>query len=151
LYLHEEFNVTSERPELNKDDDFQNQWFSMSFSQSGAHNVSAISLKPSTQRPTSETKKISPVRQNIEQIKQFAYDAFDRLDTNKNGFIETDELYAAMNDENTPMREKSYIMFLLTNQKEIAEQAHEGDPEYKDGISRADLELYFRLILSRIA
>ncbi len=117
------------RRELNKDDEFANAWFSQS--------------NPSE-------KKASPVRQNLEAIKQYAYEAFDKLDTNKNGFIETNELYAAMDAEDTPMRDKSYIMFLLSNQAEIADAAHEGDPEHKDGISRVDLELYFRLILSLV-
>lgn len=120
--------------DLNKDDEFQNVWFSQSTT-GAAHGGQ---------------KKVSPVRQNIEEIKQFAYDAFDKLDTNNNGFIETSELYAAMEAESTPMREKSYIHFLLTNQAEIADSAQEGSPENKDGISRPDLDLYFRLVLSRL-
>lgn len=122
--------VGKKTKELNKDDEFQNVWFSSA--------------------PAAE-KKSSPVKQNIEAIKQYAYDAFDKLDTNKNGFIETDELYAAMNDPETPMRDKSYIMFLLTNQADIAASAHEGVSDQKDGISRVDLELYFRVVLSRLS
>jgi hypothetical protein len=121
--------IGGNKRELKKDDEFANAWFSQS---------------------NSGEKKASPVRQNLEAIKKYAYDAFDKLDTNKNGFIETDELYAAMDDENTPMRDKSYIMFLLSNQAEIAASASEGSPEHKDGISRVDLELYFRLILSLV-
>ncbi len=119
--------------ELNKDDDFQNVWYSGS--------------PPDGQAQ----KRVSPVRQNLEQIKQYAYDAFDKLDTNGNGFIETDELYAALESESTPMRDKSYIMFLLTNQSEIASTAHEGGTAQKDGISRVDLELYFRIVFSRLS
>jgi len=117
------------KKQLNKDDEFASAWFSQS-------NPGEV--------------KASPVRQNLEAIKTFAYEAVDKLDTNKNGFIEAEELYAAMNAESTPMRDKSYIHFLLANQPEIAASAHEGDPEYKDGISRVDLELYFRIILSQI-
>lgn len=124
--------MQSNRPVLKKDDDFQNAWFSQ-------------------QAPSAPAeKKISPVRQNFEDIKKYAYDAFDKLDTNKNGFIETEELYAAMQDENTPMRDKSYILFLLTNHSDIAASAQEGVAEQSNGISRVDLELYFRLILSRL-
>lgn len=119
-----------ERRELDKNDDFANAW-----------------LSPSN--PSSE-KKASPVRQNLEAIKSYAYAAFDKIDTNNNGFIETDELYAAMDAADTPMRDKSYIMFLLSNQADIAQSASEGAPEQKDGISRVDLELYFRLILSLV-
>ena len=115
--------------ELEKTDEFQNVWFS------GA--------------PVAE-KKASPVKQNMEAIKAYAYEAFDRLDLNHNGFIETDELYAAMDNPETPMREKSYILFLLTKQAEIAASAQEGVSEQRDGISRIDLELYFRLVLSRL-
>lgn len=120
------------RPELKKDDNFQNAWFSQ------------------MSQPSPAAAKSSPIKQNFEEIKKYAYAAFDKLDTNKNGFIETNELYAAMQDEGTPMRDKSYIMFLLTNQADIAASAHEGMPEHADGISRADLELYFRLVMSLI-
>lgn len=130
--MSEELIVLSNRPVLKKDDDFQNAWFS----------------KAAPAAPAE--KKASPLRQNFEDIKAYAYEAFDKLDTNKNGFIETDELYAAMQDENTPMRDKSYIMFLLTNQSDIASSAQEGHPEHADGISRVDLELYFRLVLSML-
>ncbi|MDZ4838105.1 MAG: hypothetical protein SGJ27_30350 [Candidatus Melainabacteria bacterium] len=122
--------MSPERRELDKNDDFANAW-----------------LSPSN--PGSE-KKASPVRQNLEAIKSYAYEAFDKIDTNNNGFIETDELYAAMDNADTPMRDKSYIMFLLSNQADIAASASEGAPEHKDGISRVDLELYFRLILSLV-
>jgi len=51
-------------------------------------------------------KKASPVKQNMEAIKAYAYEAFDKLDRNHNGFIETDELYAAMDDaENANARQ----------------------------------------------
>ncbi|MBZ0189898.1 MAG: hypothetical protein K8F91_26870 [Candidatus Obscuribacterales bacterium] len=123
----------SSQKKLDPDDDFQNEWMNQ-----------AVTARPSAE------KKSSPVRQNIEQIKQYAYDAFDKLDADSNGFIETSELYAALEDEGTPMRDKSYIMFLLTNQSEIASSAYEGDPDKKDAISRVDLELYFRLLLSRV-
>ncbi len=121
--------MIGKRPQLNKDDDFQNDWLNQSQSSPVA-------------------KKTSPIRQNFEDIKKYAYDAFDRLDVNGNGFIETDELYAAMQDENTSMKDKSYIMFLLTNQSDIANAAQEGGQH--EGISRVDLELYFRLVLSRL-
>ena len=124
--------VLSNRPLLKKDDDFQNAWFS----------------KVAPSAPTE--KKASPLRQNFEDIKAYAYEAFDKLDTNKNGFIETDELYAALEDENTPMRDKSYIMFLLNNHSDIAASAQEGVPAQADGISRVDLELYFRVVLSML-
>ena len=123
--------MLGKKPTLDKEDDFQNAWFSQAPAEPGK-------------------AKVNPVRQNMEDIKKYAYDAFDKLDTNANGFIETDELYVAMQDESTPMRDKSYIMFLLTNQADIAASAEEGSPENKDGISRIDLELYFRLVLSRI-
>lgn len=116
--------------DLSKDDDFNNVWFS--------------------QAPLATAeKKASPVKQNMEEIKRYAYEAFDRLDTNKNGFIETDELYAAMENPDTPMRDKSYIHFLLSNHADIAASAQEGGKE--DGISRVDLELYFRVVLSRLS
>lgn len=130
--------MSNPSPELNKDDDFQNIW------------LSSIMRKPTIEGPPPKKKK-SPVEQNLEQIKDFAFNTFDKLDTNGNGFIETDELYAYMQGENTPMKEKSYIMFLLTNQKEIAETYKDKGGEQQEGISRADLNLYFRFLLDKLA
>lgn len=126
--------MNSQKPPLDPNDEFVNEW---------------MNQQQSKTTPPGE-QKASPVRQNFEQIKEFAYTAFDMLDKDGNGFIETSELYEAMNDPATPMREKSYIMFLLTNQADIAASAYEGSEDHKDAISRADLELYFRLILNRV-
>lgn len=114
------------------DDDFSNEWFKKTEDESGE-------------------KKGDIVQQNIEQIRNYAYEAFDKLDTNGNGFIETDELYAALDDNDVPMREKSYIMFLLSHQQEIADAQDEGVEEMSDGISRLDIEHYFNLVLERIS
>lgn len=115
------------------DDDFANAW-----------------LYPQASSSEASQKKPDIVQQNIEAIREYAYEAFDKLDTNGNGFIETSELYDALDDENTPMREKSYIMFLLNHQDEISDCEDEGVPEMVDGISRMDLEHYFRIIISRL-
>ncbi|MCW5821905.1 MAG: hypothetical protein KIT34_03830 [Cyanobacteria bacterium TGS_CYA1] len=115
------------------DDDFANAW-----------------LYPQAETAGTDQKKPDVVQQNIEAIRAYAYESFDKLDTNGNGFIETSELYDALEDENTPMREKSYIMFLLNHQDEISDCEDEGVPEMVDGISRMDLEHYFRIIISRL-
>lgn len=88
------------------------------------------------------------VQDSINQIREYAYSAFDKLDKNGNGFIETDELQAFLKDAGTPEREKSFITFLLTNQEAISDQVKEGASSPKDGISRLDLDAYFKLILS---
>ena len=129
--------MSDPKTQSNTSDDFQNIW------------LSSVMQKPAIGAPPPK-KKQSPVEQNLEQIKSFAFETFDKLDTNGNGFLETSELYAYMQDEKTPMKEKSYIMFLLTNQKEIAESYKESD-DSKDGISRADLNLYFRFLLDKLA
>ena len=115
------------------DDDFANAWLY-------SHTDSAQAVE----------KKTNIVQQNIEAIRAYAYEAFDKLDTNGNGFIETEELYAAIDDEDTPMREKSYIMFLLTHQQEIADSQDEGVEDLREGISRLDIEHYFKLILDSL-
>jgi hypothetical protein len=117
-----------------KDSDFQNAWLSKSV----------------TAAPAEASKKMSPVQRSLEEIKQYAYEAFDRLDKNSNGFIETDELYSVLEDANTPMREKSFITFLLNNQQEISDACKEDGNLPSTGISRLDLEFYFRLIIGQI-
>lgn len=114
------------------DDAFENAWFSQFKGNEG------------------QQKKLNPIAQNLEDIKQFAYSAFDILDLDGNGFIESKELEAALEDSSVGMREKSFITFLLTNHAEIAEAVKEGVPGHEDGISRLDLDLYFKLLVSRV-
>lgn len=85
----------------------------------------------------------------ISQIKDYAYAAFDKLDKNGNGYIERDELEAWLKDASTPDREKSFITFLLNNQEAISASVHEGAGSGpKDGITRMDLDAYFKIILN---
>jgi EF-hand domain len=84
----------------------------------------------------------------INEIKQYAYKAFDKLDQNGNGFIETEELQAFLKDADTPEREKSFITFLLNNAEAISHSVLEGATAPKHGISRLDLDSYFKLVLA---
>jgi hypothetical protein len=119
-----------------KDAAFQNAWFSMS--------------DPKSSPAATAQKTMSPAQRNLEDIKKYAYDAFDQIDANGNGFIETSELNAVLADPDTPMRDKSFVMFLLSNQQDIANAVQEGTPEHRDGISRLDIEQYFKIVISRI-
>jgi hypothetical protein len=84
----------------------------------------------------------------INDVKEYAYRAFDKLDQNGNGYIETDELQAFLKDADTQEREKSFITFLLNNQEAISHQVQEGATAPKNGISRLDLDAYFKLVLA---
>jgi hypothetical protein len=88
----------------------------------------------------------------LSEVRDFAYSAFDRLDKNKNGFLEISELEAALKTGSLSEREQSFIMFLLNNHEAIAESFDEsaiGSPAAKTaGISRQDLDAYFKLVLS---
>ncbi|MBU6452276.1 MAG: hypothetical protein KGS72_10885 [Cyanobacteria bacterium REEB67] len=84
----------------------------------------------------------------IQEIKAYAYKAFDQLDQNGNGYIETDELQSFLNNPETPGREKSFITFLLSNQEAISQSVLEGATAPKSGISRLDLDAYFKLVLA---
>ena len=127
--------MADEQTIAKNDPSFDNAWFSRT---------------PASPEPgTAAQKKVSPVQRSIEEIKQYAYDAFDKLDTNKNGFIEMDELAASLNDPNVPMREKSFISFLINNHDDIEKACSEGG-EAKNGISRLDIEFYFRLVISQL-
>lgn len=165
--------VLNKRPKLTKEDNFQNVWFSQAgktktttsdldkideytdlSTVSGSHTQQPQPTPAPSPRAATTTqgmKKLNPLQQNFDQIRQFAYEAFDKLDTNSNGFIETHELYDALNDPKLDMREKSYVTFLLTNQKEIAESVNEGIDPTEGGISRLDIELYFKLAISRLS
>lgn len=158
------------KPKLSKEDNFQNVWFSQGGKKPTAADLDKIdeysdlsSIEQATKAPsqpqpspraattTQGMKRLNPLQQNFDQIRLFAYEAFDKIDANDNGFIETEELYAALNDPKLDMREKSYVTFLLTNQKEIADSVNEGIDPTQNGISRLDIELYFKLAISRLA
>ncbi len=126
--------MADEQAIAKNDSSFDNAWFSRT---------------PAGAEPAAAAKKVSPVQRSIEEIKQYAYDAFDKLDTNKNGFIEMDELAASLNDPEVPMREKSFISFLINNHDDIEKACSEGG-EAKNGISRLDIEFYFRLVISQL-
>lgn len=106
-------------PKTNRDHDFESAWFS----QYSAKNVV----------------------DNFAEIKKYAFQAFDKLDTNQNGFIERAELELALQSDSTTEREKSFISFLLNNQEAIATSYDEEWAE-NDGISRNDIQAYFALI-----
>lgn len=127
--------MADEQTIAKNDPSFDNAWFSRT---------------PAAPEPGAAQKKVSPVQRSIEEIKQYAYDAFDKLDANKNGFIEMDELAASLNDPNVPMREKSFISFLINNHDDIEKACAEGG-EAKNGISRLDIEFYFRLVISQLS
>ncbi len=82
---------------------------------------------------------------NLEEIKKYAFQAFDKLDTNHNGFIERIELEQALESPSTPEREKSFIAFLLNNQEAIS-LAYSEEWAENQGISRNDIQAYFALI-----
>ena len=84
----------------------------------------------------------------INEIKVYAYKAFDKLDQNGNGFIETEELQSCLKNADTTEREKSFITFLLNNQQAISDSVLEGASAPKHGISRLDLDAYFKLVLA---
>ncbi|HEY9776561.1 MAG TPA: hypothetical protein V6C81_22555 [Planktothrix sp.] len=116
----------------NRDDKgFENAWFSpYAIKESGAN--------------TTESRSASEA---LSDVRDFAYTAFDRLDNNKNGFIELSELSSALHDTSLSEREKSFVSFLLNNHDQIAKSFNEGSAN-NQGISRPDLEAYFKLVLS---
>lgn len=88
--------------------------------------------------------------EHFSEIRTYAYIVFDQLDEDKNGFLDTDELVAALESSKLSTREKSFIQFLLDNQGNIAGAFEDHDSPVADGISRHDLEEYFKLISSLV-
>ena len=82
---------------------------------------------------------------DLPAIREYVYQAFDHLDKNGNGFLEKSELIEALKSQ-IPRREKSFIVFLLNNQENIAEAVEEEAAGPADGISRQDLESYFAIV-----
>lgn len=88
---------------------------------------------------------------NLNDIRDFAYSSFDRLDLDGNGFISRSELLHAMEHGNLGHRELSFVMFLLNNQSQIEEMFDDGDGDVPLGISRQDIEVYFKVIADLLA
>lgn len=86
------------------------------------------------------------MKERFSEIKTYAYIAFDQLDKDKNGFIDEEELLDALQSPLTSEREKSFISFLLNNRQAIADSYDEGANQDPEGISRMDLEAYFKVI-----
>ncbi len=79
----------------------------------------------------------------MDEIKQFAYGAFEALDRDADGFIDRKELELAFGSLNPLARERAFVMFLLCHLKEIAAAYAEECITRSDGISRHDLDAYF--------
>ncbi len=84
----------------------------------------------------------SNVSDQLQAIKNFAYNSFDKLDKDKNGFISRKELEVAIAAD-LDQTEQKFLVFLLDNHEQIAEACDDAE---LDGISRNDLEQYFDLI-----
>ena len=86
----------------------------------------------------------SSVAEQLKSIKTFAYEAFDKLDKDQNGYISRKELELAIAAD-LQYTEQKFLKFLLENHEQIAEACDEGGASM-EGISRDDLEQYFDLI-----
>jgi hypothetical protein len=107
-----------------------------------------------THDPNSQSSWLSDytehsLSEHFSEIRTYAYLVFDQLDTNKNGYLEIEELEKALHS-NLPDREKSFITFLLQNHESIGESFDENDGHNADGISRQDIEEYFKIISTLI-
>lgn len=87
---------------------------------------------------------------NLRAVKEFAYQAFDALDTDGNGFLSRHELLEAMKGGALNNREKSFVLFLLNNHPQIESMNTDARAPEGTGISRTDIELYFQLISNLI-
>jgi|AGTN01.1.fsa_nt_gi hypothetical protein len=97
----------------------------------------------------SQPHKGMRVADAFDEIKNFAYCSFDQLDTNGDGFISREELAIALSKRGMCWRERSFLAFLLRRIDDIQASFNEG-LECEEGISRADIGEYFKLIRSRL-
>lgn len=98
---------------------------------------------------SSQPHKGMRVADAFDEIKQFAYGSFDQLDTNGDGFISRDELASALTKRGLDWRDRSFLTFLLRRLDDIQNSFSEG-LEREEGISRADIQEYFKAIRSRL-
>lgn len=84
------------------------------------------------------------VADTLDEIKEFAFSTFDSLDKDKNGFISKVELQEALISKTYDWRQRSYISFLLRRIEDIADSYDEEWTSEKEGISRTDIQEYFK-------
>jgi hypothetical protein len=84
--------------------------------------------------------------QTLQDIHDFALKTFDSLDQDGDGFLSQQELQNAATDELTGWREKSFLIFLMRNLEPISNAFDEEWAPENAGISRMDLQEYFRLL-----
>lgn len=103
--------------------------------------------------PRAEAWKVVPVpsgginlSQTFQDIHEFALKTFDTIDQDGDGFLSRQELQNAATNELTGWREKSFLIFLLRNIEQISKAYDESWAPENSGISRMDLQEYFRLL-----
>lgn len=84
------------------------------------------------------------VADTLKEIKEFAYKTFDQIDEDSNGFISRTELQKALINPDLDWRERSYISFLLRRIEDIASAFEEEWDSKDDGISKVDIQEYFK-------
>jgi hypothetical protein len=86
------------------------------------------------------------VANQLDEVKEFAFASFAMLDRDGDGFIDKYELAAALQDPKLGVREKSFVGFLLRRLDDIKDAYHEEWISGHEGISRVDIQEYFRKI-----
>ncbi|MBZ0185145.1 MAG: hypothetical protein K8F91_02760 [Candidatus Obscuribacterales bacterium] len=89
------------------------------------------------------------VADTLDEIKAFAYKTFDLLDSDNNDFISRAELSNALLSPELDWRERSYVGFLLRRIEDIADSYVEEWETSEVGISRADIQEYFKVIRAK--
>lgn len=86
----------------------------------------------------------------LDEIKSFAYRAFDELDNDGDGFISRAELETVLAGRTLASRERSFVSFLLRRLEDIESAYNEEWTHGGEGISRADIQEYFKKILRKV-
>ncbi len=90
------------------------------------------------------------IADTLDEVKSFAYDSFDRLDKNNDGFVSRQELNEVLHDHRWSWRDRSYVSFLLRRLDDIKAAYDEEWGDDVDGISRVDIQEYFNAIREKI-
>jgi len=77
------------------------------------------------------------------ELKEFAFEQFNKLDSDDDGFITEAELQNALSSPDFSIKQRAFVTFLLRRVEIVSNSYDEGWAHGRTGISLVDIQEYF--------